>query len=93
MEMAPRPQEQVAPEVGRRMRGRAEREEGAQQAPATQGTTPVEATLPEEDLQEEEQAGKRPASLGYALGFGVLVALIGFMRDRWRDGRRASNPG
>lgn len=78
--MEPKPQEQVSPEVALRMRSRP-----PSQAPA-QLDSPAREALEEAVIREEHTPRKRRAPLGCALGFGVLVALIGFIWDRLRGG-------
>lgn len=90
VEMEPRPQQQVSPEVALRMRSRAAGKEAVQRAWPVEETSPVQGTLPVEATlgrgQGEQGSRKRPASLGYVLGFGAFVALIGLIWDRLRGG-------
>ncbi|HEX6306505.1 MAG TPA: YihY/virulence factor BrkB family protein [Anaerolineales bacterium] len=86
LEMEPRLQERVSTEVAVRMRRRAPLEEPAQQSSPAREMPPVETTTGEVRSQEAYAPRKRPASLGYVLGFGAFVAVIGFIWDRLRGG-------
>lgn len=78
--MEPQPQERVSPEVALRMRRRPPREGRDQEA------APVRGPKDKMAVREEQPTRRRPAPLGYALGFGAVVALIGFIWDRLRGG-------
>lgn len=67
-----KPQDRIPAQVALNMRKR----------PTEEG--PPAESRPELRKSEAVRLKKRPASLGYALGFGLVIALVGFIWDRLR---------
>ncbi len=73
--LEPRPQEKISPQVALRMRS------------GELGQEPRGESVTEPSNLEVSPPRKRPASLAYVFGFGVIVAIIGFIWDRIRGSR------